>query len=177
MLLLTFQGCAGNLKVSGGVLQVSLGPLSTTWLRSSLGANEEQVSAALIPGKPVDPTAGGQMITAAGRHTGMVLWRSPNLLVLLLPVDWEDDITYTWSWQPFVCRVPPATRAARPVPRRLATASRLFALSFDVFCFSGSTDAFEALLKREYLSPSGTQQTSQTDRPFHTPAHSLVGPA
>lgn len=42
---------------------------------------------------------------------------------------------------------------------------------------SESTDAFEAPLKREYLGPSGTQQTSQTDRPFHTPAHSLVGPA
>lgn len=85
MLLLTFQGCAGNLKVSGGVPQVPPGPLSTTWLRSSLGANEERVNAALIPGKPVDPTAGRQMlITAAGRHTltGMVLWRSPNLLVL-----------------------------------------------------------------------------------------------
>lgn len=83
MLLLTFQGCAGNLKVSGGVPLAPPGPLSTTWLWSSLGANEERVNAALIPGKPVDPTAGGQMlIIAAGRYIGMVLWHSPSLLGL-----------------------------------------------------------------------------------------------
>lgn len=68
-------------------------------------------------------------------------------------------------------------RPAKPVSRHMVTANRLFALSFTVSRLSESTDAFEALLKHEYLLPSGPQQTSQTDRPLHTWTHSLVGPA
>lgn len=60
-----------------------------------------------------------------------------------------------------------AVSGAKPVSGHLVTASRLFALSFAVSRLSESTDAFEALLKHEYLRPPGPQQTAQTDRPLH----------
>lgn len=94
MLLLTFQGCAGNLKVSGGVLE---GPLSAARPRNSLGANEDRVNAALIPVKP-DSWRADAEITATPRP----MWRyaagySSNLRV--------------FTWQPFVRRVAAAARA------------------------------------------------------------------